>query len=178
MSTGIVLFGHGARDPRWADTIEALAARVAELAPRTPVQTAFLEFMTPDLATAVDALVAQEAIDRVEVGSPARFHRRGDWMSPITGTVEAIEGTRARTLPHRMLATEHGGRVPTLRQTDGCLVSCDGLCRMRLHLAAAPPEPVRGAVAAAPCASMQRLRNMLVDGARDIAAVLVRESGL
>jgi hypothetical protein len=121
----------------------------------------------------VDALVAQEAIDRVEVGSPARFHRRGYWMSPITGTVEAIEGTRARTLPHRMLATEHGGRVPTLRQTDGRLVSCDGLCRMRLHLAAAPREPVRGAVAAAPCASMQRLRNMLVDGARDIAAVVV-----
>lgn len=61
MTTGIVLFGHGARDPRWADTISALAVRVAELSPGTPVQAAFLEFMTPDLAQAVDALVARGA---------------------------------------------------------------------------------------------------------------------
>ena len=61
MTTGIVLFGHGARDPRWADTMTAIAARMAELSPATPVESAFLEFMTPDLATAVDTLVARGA---------------------------------------------------------------------------------------------------------------------
>ena len=61
MTTGLVLFGHGARDPRWADTMTAIAARMAELSPGTPIESAFLEFMTPDLATAVDTLVARGA---------------------------------------------------------------------------------------------------------------------
>jgi sirohydrochlorin cobaltochelatase len=61
MTTGIVLFGHGARDPRWVDTMTAISARMAELSPGTPVESAFLEFMTPDLATAVDTLVARGA---------------------------------------------------------------------------------------------------------------------
>jgi sirohydrochlorin cobaltochelatase len=34
---------------------------MAELSPATPVESAFLEFMTPDLATAVDTLVARGA---------------------------------------------------------------------------------------------------------------------
>jgi sirohydrochlorin cobaltochelatase len=59
MSTGLVLFGHGARDPRWADTMIAIAARLEALAPGVPVRAAFLEFMSPDLAGAVDALVAE-----------------------------------------------------------------------------------------------------------------------
>lgn len=94
MSTGIVLFGHGARDPRWADSIEALAARVAELAPGTPVQTAFLEFMTPDLATAVDALVAQ-GVDAIVV-------------APV---FLAAGGHVLRDLPDRLasIATRHPG---------------------------------------------------------------------
>ena len=94
MSTGIVLFGHGARDPRWADTIEALAARVAELAPGTPVQAAFLEFMTPDLATAVDALVAR-GVDAIVV-------------APV---FLAAGGHVLRDLPDRLaaIATRHPG---------------------------------------------------------------------
>jgi sirohydrochlorin cobaltochelatase len=66
MSTGLVLFGHGARDPRWADTIHAIADRIGALAPGVPVQAAFLEFMSPDLAGAVDALVAQ-GVDAIVV---------------------------------------------------------------------------------------------------------------
>jgi sirohydrochlorin cobaltochelatase len=58
MTTGLVLFGHGARDPRWRDTLDALAARVGERAPGVPVRAAFLEFMQPDLAQAVGELVA------------------------------------------------------------------------------------------------------------------------
>jgi len=58
---GIVLFAHGARDPRWALTVEALAERAAALAPGTRVRTAYLEFLTPDLSDAVAALVAEGA---------------------------------------------------------------------------------------------------------------------
>ncbi|KVN28167.1 cobalamin biosynthesis protein CbiX [Burkholderia pyrrocinia] len=56
---GIVLFGHGARDPRWAEPFERLAARLrAADAPAATVSLAFLELMTPSLDTAVAAQVA------------------------------------------------------------------------------------------------------------------------
>lgn len=57
-AAGLVLFGHGARDPRWADSMEALASAVRARAPGLEVRCAYLEFMTPDLAGAVDALRA------------------------------------------------------------------------------------------------------------------------
>jgi sirohydrochlorin cobaltochelatase len=66
MTTGLILFAHGARDPRWAHTIEALAARIAELSPGLPIQAGYLEMMQPDLAEAVRRLVAQ-GVDTVVV---------------------------------------------------------------------------------------------------------------
>ena len=56
---GVLLFAHGARDPRWARPFEAVAARLRLLAPDLQVTLAFLEFMAPDLRTAGDALAAQ-----------------------------------------------------------------------------------------------------------------------
>lgn len=67
MTSGLVLFGHGARDPRWRETIDALAARLAERAPALPVRAAFLEFMQPDLAGAVGELAALGVRDVVVV---------------------------------------------------------------------------------------------------------------
>ncbi|SAL36574.1 cobalamin (vitamin B12) biosynthesis CbiX protein [Caballeronia sordidicola] len=52
---GMILFGHGARDPRWAEPFERLAAKLR--AQRSdPVALAFLELMTPDLPTAIEKL--------------------------------------------------------------------------------------------------------------------------
>lgn len=51
---GIILFGHGARDARWAEPFERLAVKLRGLAgPNTRVDLAFLELMTPDLPTAM-----------------------------------------------------------------------------------------------------------------------------
>ncbi|MGS0896617.1 sirohydrochlorin chelatase [Burkholderia stagnalis] len=56
---GIILFGHGARDPRWAEPFERLAARLrAAGSPAPLVSLAFLELMTPPLDAAVAAQVA------------------------------------------------------------------------------------------------------------------------
>ena len=55
---GMILFGHGARDPRWAEPFERLRARVAARRPDAPTLLAYLELMQPDLDTAVDGLVA------------------------------------------------------------------------------------------------------------------------
>lgn len=58
MSQGLILFAHGARDPRWASPFEDTAARIRTQLPRLQVRTAFLDFMAPDLAGAVDGLAA------------------------------------------------------------------------------------------------------------------------
>jgi sirohydrochlorin cobaltochelatase len=54
---GLILFAHGARDPRWAEPLNRLRERVARQAPG-PVSLAFLELMQPDFATATANLVA------------------------------------------------------------------------------------------------------------------------
>lgn len=56
---GIVLFAHGARDPRWARPFEAIRDRVRARRPEFPVELAFLEFMSPALDEAVHALAAK-----------------------------------------------------------------------------------------------------------------------
>ena len=63
---GIVLFGHGARAPEWAAPMERARDRLRAQAVVDAVELAFLEFMTPTLPEALDAL-AQRGIIRVEV---------------------------------------------------------------------------------------------------------------
>ena len=55
--SGIVLFGHGARDPEWARPMQRVREAVSVAAPDTPVELAFLEFMQPGLVEAIDTLV-------------------------------------------------------------------------------------------------------------------------
>ncbi|CAN0622963.1 sirohydrochlorin cobaltochelatase [Burkholderia multivorans] len=57
-SHGIILFGHGARDPRWAEPFERLAARLRAARGDAPVSLAFLELMTPSLDAAIAAQAA------------------------------------------------------------------------------------------------------------------------
>jgi sirohydrochlorin cobaltochelatase len=54
---GVLLFAHGARDPRWADPFHAVARAVQARDPEVAVELAFLEFMSPDLATGAQRLV-------------------------------------------------------------------------------------------------------------------------
>lgn len=57
-SKALVLFAHGARDPRWAAPFEKLQQLTATTLPHTAVRLAFLELMTPQLPDTVAALVA------------------------------------------------------------------------------------------------------------------------
>ena len=67
MKQALLLFAHGARDPRWAAPFEAVAARVrAARARSTPVALAYLEFMTPDLVEA-GAGAGRRRLHRVDV---------------------------------------------------------------------------------------------------------------
>jgi len=66
MQRGILLFAHGARDPRWAEPFEAVAARVRTADASLQVRLAYLEFMAPTLLDAGREL-ALAGCDRVEI---------------------------------------------------------------------------------------------------------------
>jgi sirohydrochlorin cobaltochelatase len=77
---GLLLFAHGARDPRWAEPFTAVVQRIQALAPRLPVRLAYLEFMTPPLAAAASELAAAgcTAVDVVPLFLGAGGHVRRD----------------------------------------------------------------------------------------------------
>lgn len=62
MSRGLLLFAHGARDPRWAEPFEAVAEQArlqgAARGEEPQVVLGYLEFMQPDLLGAGDLLAA------------------------------------------------------------------------------------------------------------------------
>ena len=57
----IILFAHGSRDPLWHKPIQAVAARIANRAPDTPVRCAYLELTEPDLPHVANTLIAEGA---------------------------------------------------------------------------------------------------------------------
>lgn len=77
---GMLLFAHGARDPRWAEPFEDVARRVRLRDPALSVQLAFLEFMTPSLAEAGRSLALAGClrIDVVPLFLGAGGHVRKD----------------------------------------------------------------------------------------------------
>ena len=77
----IIFFGHGARDLRWREPFDRLAALWQAQNPGTPVELAFLELMQPSLSGAVQKIVIQGIKDIVVV--PVFFgqgsHLRNDF---------------------------------------------------------------------------------------------------
>lgn len=59
MPTALILFAHGARDPRWAEPFERVLREVAARAPERAPMLAFLDLITPSLDAAIDAQVTQ-----------------------------------------------------------------------------------------------------------------------
>jgi len=90
MAQALVLFAHGARDPRWAEPFEAVAGRVRAAAPRMPVVLAYLELMAPTLAAAVDKLVADGAttVDVVPLFLGTGGHLRED-LPPLVDALRS-----------------------------------------------------------------------------------------
>jgi sirohydrochlorin cobaltochelatase len=64
MSSAIILFAHGARDPQWAQPFEKIRARMQQQLPDTEITLAFLELMQPGLADTVKNL-AQKNHSRI-----------------------------------------------------------------------------------------------------------------
>ena len=60
-TTGIILFGHGSRDPQWRGPIEAVASHILQREPGRLVQCAYLELCAPALPDAANDLIARGA---------------------------------------------------------------------------------------------------------------------
>lgn len=84
----LVLFAHGARDPRWAEPFERLLARVRGQRPGLPTALAFLDYLKPDLMTAVQALVL-EGSERIRI-VPLFFGRGGHLRENFPLQLDAV----------------------------------------------------------------------------------------
>lgn len=60
---GLLLVAHGARDPRWAEPFQALAAALERQSPPRPVRLAYLELMQPEVTHAGRELMDLGCLD-------------------------------------------------------------------------------------------------------------------
>ena len=90
----MVLFAHGARDPRWAEPFQRVRDAIAAKRPQVRVEMAFLELMTPDLDAVADALVADGhvAMDIVPLFLGQGSHLRRDLPLRIEAVRERHPG--------------------------------------------------------------------------------------
>ena len=98
MRQGLVLFAHGARDPRWAEPFERLQQRVRALAPDAEVRLCYLELMQPDLERAIAELVAL-GVDSIRV-VPVFLGQGGHVRRDLRGLIAAVQERFAGTSIH------------------------------------------------------------------------------
>jgi sirohydrochlorin cobaltochelatase len=101
MKSGLLLFAHGARDPRWALPFEAVAQRVRERSPAVAVELAFLEFMPPGLVEAGDRLASCgcQQVDVLPMFLGAGGHVRKDLPVLLAQLAAAHPAVRWRLQP-------------------------------------------------------------------------------
>lgn len=103
MSTApaVILFAHGARDPRWAEPVLALAQRLRQALPGAFVQPAFLEFLAPSLSEAVEAALARRHrhVALVPVFIAVGGHLREDLPRLLTSVRSAHPDVSFEVLP-------------------------------------------------------------------------------
>ena len=60
-TTAHILLAHGSQDPQWPAAVQAVAERIRRLDPRVRIRCAYLEWARPDLAAAIEELIAEGA---------------------------------------------------------------------------------------------------------------------
>jgi sirohydrochlorin cobaltochelatase len=88
MKSALILFAHGARDPRWAEPFRKLQDMIAAMRPELDVSLAFLDFMEPRLPDRVREL-AQAGCDGITV-VPVFFGQGGHVLRDLPPMVDAL----------------------------------------------------------------------------------------
>lgn len=91
MTTALILFAHGARDPEWANPMRRVQAAVRQMLPVAPVELAFLEFLPPTLPQSVSVLVAGGATKIAVI--PIFIARGGHLKRELPEMLEALRST-------------------------------------------------------------------------------------
>lgn len=86
----LVLFAHGARDPKWAGPFERLRAITQAQAPDAVVSLAFLEFMAPNLPDLVRQAMTNGCRDVTVV--PVFFGQGGHVLRDLPAMVAQLRG--------------------------------------------------------------------------------------
>jgi putative peptide zinc metalloprotease protein len=120
----------------------------------------------------VDAYVAADEMARLRVGDPVRFYPDGA-AAPLHGTLVDLGTTRVSKLKHPMLSSRFGGPIATSPQGED-LQPTHPLFLVRVHLEQAPASlrETRGKLVLE-----GSRRSLLAEGATQLLAVLLRESG-
>jgi len=119
----LVLFAHGARDPRWAVPFQRLQKIIETQTPGTRVQLAFLELMEPRLPSTVQQMV--EAGCREITIVPVFFGQGGHVLRDLPVIVDQLRVQ----YPHITLnvATAVGEDDTVLKAIASyCIASMDG----------------------------------------------------
>jgi sirohydrochlorin cobaltochelatase len=91
MTTALILFAHGARDPEWADPMRRVQAAIRQRDPALRVELAFLEFMLPNLEECLREIIAGGAT-RVVV-QPMFIARGGHIKRDLPDLIEKLRTT-------------------------------------------------------------------------------------
>ncbi|HMT79212.1 MAG TPA: CbiX/SirB N-terminal domain-containing protein [Azonexus sp.] len=91
MTTALILFAHGARDPEWANPMRRVQAVVRQRMSTVPVELAFLEFMAPTLPERAAELIAQGA-DKIVV-LPMFIARGGHLKKETPEMIDILRST-------------------------------------------------------------------------------------
>jgi sirohydrochlorin cobaltochelatase len=96
---GILLYGHGARNPEWAQPFHRIREAIKARDPRTLVEPGFLELMRPTFDEGVNCLVEQGAtkIIVVPIFMAAGSHVKKDLPRLAADAMDRHEGTGHRT---------------------------------------------------------------------------------
>jgi sirohydrochlorin cobaltochelatase len=99
--SAIVLFAHGARDPRWGISLQALASAIESRRPGAQVRIAYLEMQMPRLPAVLDEVAAGGAVhvDIVPVFWAGAGHVDNELPPMIREFNARSPGVRVRTLP-------------------------------------------------------------------------------
>ena len=89
MDSGLILFAHGARDPRWAEPFVRLRDKVQARVQGVPVALAYLEHCPPSLVEAASAMAGQ-GVRKIRI-VPMFFGRGGHLREDFPRQLDAVK---------------------------------------------------------------------------------------
>ena len=187
----LVALAHGSRDPRSAQTVQALCAEVRSMRPDLRIEAAFLELSKPSFATVVDKLV-RAGYDEIVVvplllteayhatvdvpAAIAAAEAKHDHLKVRASSILGLESVFLEVLDRRLRSALKDARV---RELDALVLAAAGSSNALANQAVARLARLWGAkhrlptvaafASAAPPATGEAVRQFRAEGRRHIA---------